>query len=101
MKAHMFSRRVVLSGGARFLLALGLLPLAARKALAAEACADAESGLRVPLHYVEASPDPAKTCSGCSFFKADGADTPACGMCQIFNGPANPKGHCDSWSKKP
>jgi hypothetical protein len=46
------------------------------------------------------APDPKMTCSACGFFEADAKDAAACGNCKIFNGPANPKGHCDSWSAK-
>jgi hypothetical protein len=87
----------VLVGSARLVPAVGLLPLAARSAVAA-ACADPEDSLRASLHYAEAAPDPQKTCGGCGFFTpAAGSD---CGNCKIFNGPANAKGHCDSWSAK-
>src|SRR5271170_6327876 len=51
-------------------------------------------------NYTERSPDPAKTCSGCSFFTS-GAEPAACGQCQTFNGPANPQGRCDDWSARP
>jgi len=74
-----------------------------RAASAEDICADpakldsGAAGLRPSLNYVEASPDPAKTCSACAFFSAG---TGACGSCQIFNGPANSKGHCDSWGPK-
>jgi High potential iron-sulfur protein len=60
---------------------------------------DAENSLRKDRHYVEQSPDPTKTCSGCGFFKLD-EDAGGCGRCEIFQGPANPKGHCDSWAAK-
>ena len=51
-------------------------------------------------NYTEKSPDPGKTCSGCAFFTL-GAEGTACGKCSIFNGPANPKGKCDDWSRRP
>jgi hypothetical protein len=69
------------------------------------ACADSEKmspsekSLREVQHYVEQSPDPAKVCGGCAFFSAaEGAVN--CGRCQIFNGPANAKGHCTSWAAR-
>jgi hypothetical protein len=69
------------------------------------ACADpekmspSEKSLREAQHYVERSPDPAKVCGGCGFFSAaDGAGD--CGQCRIFNGPANAKGHCESWAAR-
>jgi hypothetical protein len=51
-------------------------------------------------HYTEKSPDPSKSCSGCRYF-ATGAEPTACGACEIFNGPANPKGRCDDWAARP
>jgi hypothetical protein len=48
---------------------------------------------------VEQSADPAKACAGCQFFTA-AEDGGGCGHCQIFNGAANPRGHCDSWAAK-
>jgi hypothetical protein len=73
---------------------------------AAKACADpakltdAEKAQRESFHYVEQSPDAAKTCSGCAFFTAPESGS-GCGQCQVLLGPANPLGHCDSWSAKP
>jgi High potential iron-sulfur protein len=69
------------------------------KAVAAT-CASPNGGdasLRQSLHYVEAGPDPAQHCSGCSFFSEPKAE---CGSCMIFGGPANINGHCDSWSAR-
>jgi hypothetical protein len=58
-----------------------------------------ENALRMDRHYVEQSTDPAKACLGCGFFKSvEGGG--ACGECAIFQGPANAKGHCDSWAAK-
>src|ERR1700683_5310976 len=57
----------------------------------------AENRQRRLDNYTENSPDPRKSCSGCSFFTA-GTGPAACGKCQIFNGPANPKGGCDDWT---
>jgi ribosomal protein S27AE len=51
-------------------------------------------------NYTEKSLEPSKTCSGCGFFTA-AADPLACGKCQIFNGPANPQGKCDDWTRRP
>ncbi len=59
-----------------------------------------ETSLREANHYVENSADAAKTCAACTFF-TPGADGAGCGTCQIYTGgPANPKGHCDSWAAK-
>lgn len=72
---------------------------------AANACADedalsvSEASMRKSAHYVERSADPAKMCKSCTFFTPAG-DGGACGNCQIFNGPANADGHCDSWAGK-
>jgi hypothetical protein len=60
-----------------------------------------DASLRKANAYVEAAPDPTKTCAGCAFFTADAAGG-ACGTCQIFvGGPANAGGHCSSWAAKP
>ncbi len=67
-------------------------------------CADpnslsmAENSLRQSGHYAEKSPDASKTCSVCNFFTA--GDPPPCGKCEIFQGPVNSGGHCDSWAQK-
>jgi hypothetical protein len=61
------------------------------------ALSQAENRQRELDNYTEKSPDPGKTCSGCRFFTA-GAEPAACGKCEIFNGPANPKGKCDDWA---
>lgn len=74
-----------------------------RSASAVEACADlakldsGAAGLRASLNYAETSPDSAKTCAACAFFAAG---TGGCGTCQILSGPANSKGHCDSWGPR-
>jgi len=91
------SRRGVVAGAARLVPAVGVASLGAKVAFAA-ACADPEDSLRHSLNYAEASPDPQKTCSICAFFTPDSGG--GCGQCKIFTGPANPKGHCDSWSAK-
>jgi hypothetical protein len=61
---------------------------------------EAENRQRKLDNYTEKSLDPSKTCSGCGFFTA-GAEPTACGKCQIFKGPANPKGKCDDWTARP
>lgn len=55
-----------------------------------------EAALRKSLKYVEISPHKEKHCGNCAFFSKGEGDS--CGSCQIFSGPANPGGHCDSWS---
>jgi len=90
-----FSRRRVIESG---LLMVPAFVFAPRCAHAADACADPTDSLRASLHYAEMGPDATMTCSLCGFFDADGTKT--CGNCKIFNGPANVKGHCDSWAAK-
>jgi hypothetical protein len=64
------------------------------------ALSPAENQQRKLDNYTEKSPDPSKTCSGCRFFTA-GAGPTVCGKCEIFSGPANPKGKCDDWAARP
>jgi hypothetical protein len=64
------------------------------------ALSQAEKQQRKLDNYTEKSPDPSKSCSGCRFFTA-GPGASACGKCEIFNGPANPKGKCDDWMARP
>ncbi len=88
----------------RRLIAFGLLSIPTNIRFVTEAradsgaCADVNDSLRAALHYIEQSPDTLKVCAGCVYFAA--ADSSRCGSCQIFGGPANPKGHCDSWAAK-
>ena len=99
------SRRTFLNRGLQLPaagIALWTLGSCATKAKL-DACVDVESltpseqGLRQANHYVGQAPDPARKCSGCSFFTPDeGAGS--CGTCKIFGGPANALGHCDSWA---
>ena len=98
MKTSMLSRRGLLSRGLMLAPGFIFLSMAAKGATAAD-CADSTEGLRASLHYVERSPDPKATCSNCGFFTPD-AKPAACGTCTIFNGPAGPKAHCDSWAAK-
>jgi hypothetical protein len=64
------------------------------------ALSPAENKRRKLDNYTEKSSDPDKTCSGCAFF-TPGAESAACGHCQIFNGLANPNGRCDDWTARP
>jgi hypothetical protein len=95
MRSGNLSRRQVIECGLMVAPALALFPSIAR---AADACADPNDSLRASLHYTEAGTEKDKTCSACGLFTPDGDKT--CGTCMIFNGPANVKGHCDSWSAK-
>ena len=60
---------------------------------------DSETGLRASLQYTDQSPDPAKACGGCAYFRR-ATETAECGNCQILNGPVDAQGHCTSWSAK-
>jgi hypothetical protein len=95
MRSGNLTRRQVIECGLMVAPALALFPSIAR---AADACADPNDSLRASLHYTEAATEKDKTCSACGLFTPDGDKT--CGTCMIFNGPANVKGHCDSWSAK-
>jgi hypothetical protein len=67
-------------------------------------CADTTSlsapdaQVRTQLVYVDNSPDPTKTCTGCQQF-LPGAPN-ACGACKILKGPINPNGNCKSFLAK-
>ena len=100
-----FTRRKLLARGAALPLA-GLAVFGVSRAAAAgaaPACADpnvldsGQMSIRESLNYVEQSKDPMKVCDGCGFLKDVKG---SCGNCDIFNGPANVSGHCDSWSPK-
>ena len=98
MRSGGVSRRKFVRRGMMLAPVIGAMSLMAKAGLAAEACADPTDSLRASLHYAEMSPDPTKSCSDCGFFDPDGEN--GCGNCKIFNGPTNPKGHCDSWAAK-
>jgi hypothetical protein len=61
------------------------------------ALSEAQKQQRKLDNYTEKSPDPDKTCGGCSFFTPGAA---GCGKCALFNGPANPQGRCDDWTAR-
>ena len=97
------SRRKLLERGVQISVAGAAVATAADAVAAEKLCADpkamdsGQKSIRMSLNYTEMSPDQTKTCSVCGFFSS----TPdGCGQCQIFTGPANPKGRCDSWSQK-
>jgi hypothetical protein len=93
------ARRDIMRRGVQILSAMSLLPLAARRANAAASCSDPSSeSLRTSLHYADAAPNAAQSCSACSFFTAEPKQP--CGNCAIMSDRVNPKGHCDSWSAK-
>jgi hypothetical protein len=99
-----YSRRTVLSGSLQATAAAVVLA-ACDQGPKVEACAGpnnltfSENSLRQASHYVEQAPDPAKNCTGCGFFTAD-PNGGRCGKCEIFIGPVNAAGHCDSWAAK-
>lgn len=100
----MMHRRGMLKLVGQIALGSGVWSTVIKPAVAAEGvCADpkqmdsGQSSIRESLKYTEHSADAKSTCSNCQFFEAKGA---GCGHCMIFMGPANPKGHCDSWSLK-
>jgi hypothetical protein len=101
----MVTRREALYRAASLsILGVTSILVACKKDSTAQACADpaamsADKSLRDAQHYVEQSPDPSKTCRGCSFFSSTN-DERTCGHCRILNGVVNPDGHCDSWAAK-
>ena len=108
MDDHTFSRRTVLRRGAALPLAgvsLWALSACGKSGPKVALCADpnnlsvAENSLRKAGHYIETSPEPDKDCSKCGFF-TPGENGGACGKCEIFQGPVNMKGHCDSFALK-
>jgi len=53
---------------------------------------------RTAMSYQDTGPDPSRHCSGCQFFTAGAAGQ--CGTCQLFAGPINPNGTCNSFAAK-
>lgn len=51
---------------------------------------------RQALQYVDASPNPAQSCSNCRLYNQPEGGS-ACGGCQLFAGPVAPGGWCASW----
>lgn len=108
-----FNRRSVIEAGVRVPLAAvvaGALTACGKQGEDFPVCADLDSlslgeqGSRRAINYVEVSGFADKNCSNCAYFSpepvgADGAIAD-CGTCSIFQGPANKRGHCDSWSIK-
>lgn len=54
---------------------------------------------RESLAYVAKSTDPEKNCGNCRFYQ-EGNQPNGCGGCQLFKGPVNLEGNCNSWFKK-
>jgi hypothetical protein len=49
------------------------------------------------LNYVEESPQAEKNCANCSLYQQEKYGS-GCGGCQLFPGPVNAQGYCDSWA---
>ena len=93
-------RRELLRTGLQLFSVATVIPLVSGAANAAGACVDpASQSLREALNYTDEAPDPAHPCKDCGFFTA-AEGTPACGHCEIFNGPVSPKGHCESFGAR-
>jgi hypothetical protein len=100
------SRRKLLERGVQISVG-GAILATAGTAMAAEqkVCADpknmdgGQKSIRMSLNYVEVHTDQNQACGKCGFYTADAANA-GCGQCMIFTGPANAKGHCDSWAPK-
>lgn len=95
----LFSRRGLLRSGLTAAAVLGAVRVAAADKVCADPAQldDGQKSLRASMNYVEKSSDPSKTCNVCGFFQPAGD---GCGTCQIFSGPANANGYCDSWGAK-
>lgn len=72
-------------------------------AAAATACFDpaslgmSQKRIRTSVQFAAVSPDPAKRCELCAFFKAS---QPGCGACQILGGPVSAGSLCSSYAAK-
>ena len=101
-----WTRRKLLAEGAKLALVVPSLAIGLGCG-GADSCVDpdristAQVSLRASFHFTERSPHgPEKECAGCAFFSALAGDPLGCGSCRILQGPANPRGHCDSWSPR-
>ena len=79
--------------------------LVATDALAeAAACFDpaalpmSQQRFRKSVQFLAVSPDAAKRCALCAFYKAG---QPGCGTCQILSGPVSAGSYCSSYAAKP
>jgi hypothetical protein len=55
-----------------------------------------EKQKRQRFSYVAQSNKPNQYCNNCQFWKPDQVEG-KCGGCQLFPGPVNPQGWCNSW----
>ena len=61
--------------------------------------AASDVAVRTTLGYVDASPEPGKSCLTCQQYigaKEDGA----CGGCKVLKGPISPAGYCKSFAPR-
>lgn len=89
-------RRFLMGFGA---LGIGLAGCNQKAAVCADPAQldDQQVSLRASLSYTESAPGK-ETCADCGFFRMTAGSS--CGTCELLKGPANPKGHCDSWNKR-
>jgi hypothetical protein len=86
-----------------FALAPVMVALAPKRAGAAGCPTDSELtsselSLRKSAGFMPTSPNPAKVCGGCTFFKEPGA---TCGPCAILSSIVSNKSVCNSWAARP
>ena len=55
-----------------------------------------EKKQRQRFQYVAQTEKPNERCNNCQFWRPDQVEG-ECGGCQLFPGPVNPKGWCNSW----
>jgi len=93
------TRRDIIACGIKLVAVAPLLPVAGRVHAAEPACVMVDSEpLRESLSYMDPSPDPARPCRDCGFFKPEG--NAGCGYCDIMTGPVNGTANCESWSER-
>ena len=94
-----FGRRKFLACGLAFPLAALSTAAARGQCVDPDELSDGAQGMRDSLEYTDAAPDPARTCSGCAYFKPAKAKD-ACGPCEVLASPVSANGHCDSWTQR-
>lgn len=94
------SRRLVLAlFGAAPLMLVGTASAQPAACFDASALPLSQKSRRRSLSYVEPSPDPARRCGACSFFKA-GSDA-HCGACAMLSGgPVSANAVCSAFAAK-
>ncbi len=99
--SHLSRRQFALAAGA----ALGLAPFlaACETPVHAAECASYDTltpdelQSRQALAYVDETPQPAKRCDNCRFYRRPTGGS-ACGGCELFAGPVAPGGYCTAWA---